>query len=529
MPYVVADRVKETTTSTGTGNITLAGAATGFKTFSSTIGVGNTTTYVIADATGSQWEVGLGTLSGSTTLVRTSVFSNSAGTTTQINFSAGTKSVFVSMSAAPRLGNVALGTDIGFSPNSYQYTTVIGGNATASANGATAIGQYTTASGGNATAVGGGATASNQNAVAVGESANASGAGAIAIGSTAAGSSTWAIAIGDDAYAYSQSGISIGYGAQIPGGNTQGIAIGESARADLDGAATVDQTIAIGKSAKTNGGITIGSQSGSLTGGGNRSIIIGRGITPLADDATYMNKFRTGVTPVGTSWTLKWDDSTKEVYADPGGGPPTGPNWYTYETVAFPGGSFSLAMPSGMPTSSFGSGGALYSSQAVFGGSVAPIGGMWSYSGSTGYYNSVYGAFSPATDPTSYSGSGYGTVVVYYSGYETDSGTSGVHAINTGTTLYFNFGTFLYCSTFSAFGSTRHGHAIVAINGNYAGTITPSSGVTLVEEFYDSASNYTFAFFDLDTTAVSNASFGTQFAMFAGPASYETIFWYNYS
>jgi hypothetical protein len=69
----------------------------------------------------------------------------------------------------------------------------------------------------------------------------------------------------------------------------------------------------------------------------------------------------------------------------------------------------------------------------------------------------------------------------------------------------------------------------VAINGNYAGTITPSSGVTLVEEFYDSNAGYTYAFFDLDTTAVSNASMGMGFATYGGFTSYETIFWYNYS
>ena len=56
MAFVVADRVQETTTSTGTGTITLAGAATGFQSFSA-IGNGNTTFYTIADQTAYRdWE-----------------------------------------------------------------------------------------------------------------------------------------------------------------------------------------------------------------------------------------------------------------------------------------------------------------------------------------------------------------------------------------------------------------------------------------------------------------------------------------
>ena len=91
MALVVKDRVQETTTTTGTGTITLAGAVTGFQSFS-VIGNTNTTYYAIAG--GSEFEVGIGTytLSG-TTLSRTTVLeSSNAGAL--VNFSAGTKSVF---------------------------------------------------------------------------------------------------------------------------------------------------------------------------------------------------------------------------------------------------------------------------------------------------------------------------------------------------------------------------------------------------------------------------------------------------
>ena len=94
MAFVVADRVQETTSTTGTGTVTLLGAVTGFQSFSA-IGNGNTTTYTIADQSGSNWEVGIGTYTSSgTTLSRDTVLSSSnAGNL--VNFGAGTKNVFV--------------------------------------------------------------------------------------------------------------------------------------------------------------------------------------------------------------------------------------------------------------------------------------------------------------------------------------------------------------------------------------------------------------------------------------------------
>lgn len=100
MPLVLADRVKETTTTTGTGTITLDGASTGFQSFS-VIGNGNTTYYTIAGQGTSEWEVGIGTYTASgTTLSRDTVLASSAGAPTKTNFSAGTKDVFVTYTAA---------------------------------------------------------------------------------------------------------------------------------------------------------------------------------------------------------------------------------------------------------------------------------------------------------------------------------------------------------------------------------------------------------------------------------------------
>lgn len=100
MPLVVADRVRETTTTVGTGTVTLAGAVTGFQTFA-TIGNGNTTYYTIAGQGTTEWEVGIGTYTSvGTTLSRDTVLSNSLGTTAKISFSAGTKDVFVTYPAS---------------------------------------------------------------------------------------------------------------------------------------------------------------------------------------------------------------------------------------------------------------------------------------------------------------------------------------------------------------------------------------------------------------------------------------------
>jgi hypothetical protein len=98
MALVVKDRVRETTTTTGTGTVTLGGAATGFQSFS-VIGNGNTTFYTIQLANTNEWEVGIGTYTSSgTTLSRDTILESSNGGTA-VNFSAGTKDVFVTYPA----------------------------------------------------------------------------------------------------------------------------------------------------------------------------------------------------------------------------------------------------------------------------------------------------------------------------------------------------------------------------------------------------------------------------------------------
>jgi hypothetical protein len=93
MGLVVSDRIQETSSTAGTGTLTLSGAVTGYKTFSTGIGNGNTTYYTIFDSTANVWEVGLGTV-GAGTLSRDTVLSNSSNTTSLISFAGNTINVW---------------------------------------------------------------------------------------------------------------------------------------------------------------------------------------------------------------------------------------------------------------------------------------------------------------------------------------------------------------------------------------------------------------------------------------------------
>lgn len=97
MALLTADRVREFSTTLGTGTLTLSGAAVGYQSFSAAIGNGNTCYYAISNPGTSEWEVGIGTV-GAGTLARTTVLSSSnAGAL--VAFASGTKDVFVTYPA----------------------------------------------------------------------------------------------------------------------------------------------------------------------------------------------------------------------------------------------------------------------------------------------------------------------------------------------------------------------------------------------------------------------------------------------
>jgi len=114
MAKIVADRVAETTTTTGTSAIALAAAMTGFRRFNAVCAIGDIFDYTIQSVDGSgnptgDWETGLGTYSAANTLTRTTIYASSnAGAA--VNFAAGTKQVFLDL-AAPSLNTGQVITD----------------------------------------------------------------------------------------------------------------------------------------------------------------------------------------------------------------------------------------------------------------------------------------------------------------------------------------------------------------------------------------------------------------------------------
>lgn len=143
MALVVFDRVQETTTTSGTGSVTLLGAVSGFQSFA-VVGNSNTTYYTITD--GAAWEVGIGTYSTSgPTLARTTVLSNSNGNTSPITLSGGLAQVFVTYPSEKSVnldasGNVTpLGT---IASGTWQGTTVgvsYGGTGVTASSGANSV------------------------------------------------------------------------------------------------------------------------------------------------------------------------------------------------------------------------------------------------------------------------------------------------------------------------------------------------------------------------------------------------------
>jgi hypothetical protein len=101
MALVINDRVKETTTTTGTGTVNLGGAETGYESFVSGVVTTNKTFYAIELNSAGEFEVGIGTVTDATpdTLSRDTVISSSNGDAL-VNFSAGTKNVFCTLPAS---------------------------------------------------------------------------------------------------------------------------------------------------------------------------------------------------------------------------------------------------------------------------------------------------------------------------------------------------------------------------------------------------------------------------------------------
>ena len=123
MALVLKDRLKETTTTTGTGTYTLAGAVTGFEAFSQ-VGNGNTTYYCCTD--GTDFEIGIGTYASSgTTLARTTIL-QSSNSDNAVSWSSGTRTVFCTLPAEKMIFNDASNAIQGFTDNSLAFAIPLG-------------------------------------------------------------------------------------------------------------------------------------------------------------------------------------------------------------------------------------------------------------------------------------------------------------------------------------------------------------------------------------------------------------------
>ena len=101
MALVLNDRVKETSITTGTGTLNLAGAVSGFQTFVAGIGNSNVTYYAIVNDSGTEFEIGIGTVTDASpdTLSRTTIL-ESSNSDSAVDFSSGTKTVFCTLPAS---------------------------------------------------------------------------------------------------------------------------------------------------------------------------------------------------------------------------------------------------------------------------------------------------------------------------------------------------------------------------------------------------------------------------------------------
>jgi len=289
----LVNRAKMSTSTTGTGTITLGSAETGYQSFADAgVANGDVVRYVIED--GDDWEIGSGTYTASgTTLTRT--VDESSNSDAALNLT-GSAVVFITAAA----GDIS-GADL-YAANEVSVTA----QPSATGDDAVAIGDSATAGGEESVAIGVGASASGTRGFAFGSLATASGINSVALGRAADSSGLLSAAIGFDATASAQSSLAMGYAARTATG-LYSTAIGRSYASGTDSfaaaitnntssyGATGANSIAIGQLAKATGTSSVqigrmGNTAGDYSVGiGSSSTCSSNATFSVALAATYLN------------------------------------------------------------------------------------------------------------------------------------------------------------------------------------------------------------------------------------------------
>ena len=289
MTISLGNRAKMSTSTTGTGTITLGSAVSGFQTFADAgITNGQTVRYAIDD--GANFEIGSGTYTSSGTTLTRSV-TESSNSDSAISLS-GNAEVFIAATVADLNPLYAANPSSATNPTaSGDNAVAIGNNSTSSGTNSFAFGTLSVASGGTTFAAGYDAVSSGGQSFAFGDDVNAtgqfsfctgggtataSGTSSIAMGYAAVASNENAVAIGRNTDATHSGSAAIGYDAQAV--NAQAIALGDSRAAGSDSFAAVISNNTSSYGATAAGSVAIGKQAKAT---GNRSLAIG-GDTPLA-------------------------------------------------------------------------------------------------------------------------------------------------------------------------------------------------------------------------------------------------------
>ena len=250
MALVINDRVKETSTTTGTGTFNLAGAVTGFDTFVAGIGDTNTTYYAIFEQGTANWEVGVGTVGDATpdTLARTTVITNSLGNTDKISFGGATADVFCTLPASKAVYLDASGN---------QATGVVGKVEGTNFTDSLLVGHSTT----------GTLSAAQRN----------TGIGIDALDALTSGDDNTALGFNAlTAQTTQTKNTAVGAYAQSAANNGNNVSVGYTAMKDGTGASNVGIGYAALENVTGNYNIGIGYQSGDNIGSGDGNVVIGK-------------------------------------------------------------------------------------------------------------------------------------------------------------------------------------------------------------------------------------------------------------